>query len=635
MPDHIYHCVNCGAPLTPDDVVIDVSDIAFSGAAEGDYSELHLYVSIDQMESMFSWDEREGKSNIMLLDWIRLLYEQCYDKLDPGTRAKNAEEAYRKYKELLEKQNKQEYSNFLTAIVPGLQDNLSYALTTNCGEDEHCNCTIVRNKNHGYTNVTYPGRPSSSIGIDHRRCPHCYSTLLEKAFLCEHRLVGFIGFDKVGKTCLIAALCKNRKLAAPGSAILLRPGDEPVYAREINRYENGFSLQKTHSNGLTKITPTIHVVGGKRPPCMITFVDIAGEAFSKKKGSFDPEPMVNNFRAISDCSLFIFCTSLAAFETAKDGCMQVSLESFNSYLEEQDRSRKLSPILIAVMQIDEPAKCVDEPKNPEYIGGEYCFTREINQITNLRERAQLRSAVPDAKLRSTLTTEFDGLIKSVETMQYYTPITCSAYGHEPVQQIIVYQDSAELRQRIEEEIAKKHPVQIVVSDITDERKLFETYKKAYGSGCKQVEIVEQLLSEQDVQLLREINAEQKTDGKDSLDTLKDSLCNNSKLSVSPTPRNLHLLYDWMLCMLGEKEIASYTTDIKPLPLMDCRGLSRNEFHINKNEVLAIARMFANPHEYDKKLYSILQESKLLLSIKKHFYLREIAKAGRKDGPLCQ
>ena len=42
MPEHTYHeyhCVNCGAPLTPDDVVYDISGIAFFGALPGDYTQ--------------------------------------------------------------------------------------------------------------------------------------------------------------------------------------------------------------------------------------------------------------------------------------------------------------------------------------------------------------------------------------------------------------------------------------------------------------------------------------------------------------------------------------------------------------------------------------------------------------------
>ena len=192
MPEHTYHeyhCVNCGAPLTPDDVVYDISGIAFFGALPGDYSQFPIYATKEKMETLFSWSEGKGTSIITLFDWISMIYEQCGDKLDPGTRKNDAETAYRTFLELLKKQKEQEeYSigSVEVAVIPGLPDNLSRVLVGNCAEDEICHCTIQYDKQYGYSFLDFAGRTNIASFTDHRCCRQCHSMLLERAFQCDH-----------------------------------------------------------------------------------------------------------------------------------------------------------------------------------------------------------------------------------------------------------------------------------------------------------------------------------------------------------------------------------------------------------------------------------------------------------------
>ena len=79
---YFYDCKGCGALLKPEDIVYDISEIAFFGAAQGDYYRFPLYVSKEKLEQLFTWSEGKGTSNITLRDWILMLYEQHINDMD-------------------------------------------------------------------------------------------------------------------------------------------------------------------------------------------------------------------------------------------------------------------------------------------------------------------------------------------------------------------------------------------------------------------------------------------------------------------------------------------------------------------------------------------------------------------------
>ncbi len=628
MPVFSYHCVNCGALLTPEDIVFDVSAIAFFGALPGDYSRLPIYMTADELAERFTWNDGKGFCNITLKDWISLLYEQCGDQLDPGTREENADAAYLKYHELLKKQKEQEeysFTSYQIAVIPGLPDNLSRILTGNCADEEKCRCTIKFDTQYGYTIVDYAGRTNSTSFTDQRRCRQCHSSLLERAFQCEQTLIGFIGFQKVGKTCLIAALCKHLDYAAPGCQLLLRPSDERLFRRELKRYANGFALKKTATDGQLKVNPTIYMQDGERPARMLTFVVIAGEAFNNDEGRFDPSMMENNFRAIADCSLYVFCTSLSAFETAEFGSMQRSLENFVNHLSRSKEGAAPSPMMIAVMQMDEPTTCIENRKDVPYVDEEYLFGREYNQIYNIRESEQIKNAVSGENGRKLIDRRLQSFLASVSALLYNTPITCSAYGRQPVSQIVVFKDSDYINREIKAAILAKRPVQIIVSDFSGGDALYETYQNAYGDQKELVEIIRKGYDD----------ADPSEDGKlsEAADLYGEQAYDTSMLRFSPKPRNMELLYHWMMRMIGEMEIPSRSGDKTPLAAADLRGLSLKEFHTGETEVQAIARMFVNPHKFDRKLYKISQSPPFVAKLQKHAYLSEMEKAKAKGEPL--
>lgn len=626
MPDHSYHCVNCGALLTPEDVVYDISGIAFFGALPGDYSQFPIYASKEKMETLFSWSEGKGTSSISLREWIGMLYEQRADKLDPGTRKEDADTAYETFHTLLNRQKEQEqyaFSSVEVAIVPGLPDNLSRILTGNCGEDEVCRCTIQFDAQYGYSIVDYAGRSNKTSFSDHRCCKQCHSMLLERAFQCEQTLVGFIGFQQVGKTCLIAALCKYLDYAAPGSQLLLRDCEERAFKREMKKYQNGFSLKQTASDGHTKINPTIYLEDGERPARMLTFVDIAGEAFNNDEGKFDPSLMENNFRAIADCSLYIFCTSLAAFEAADFGSMQKSLGNFINHLSRTGERSAPSPIMVAVMQMDGPTNCVENRKDVPYLE-EYLYSREYNQIYNIRESDQLKAAIPGEWERKIIDKRLQSFLSSVNAMLYYTSVTCSAYGRQPVDQIFIQHDTDSIQRSIQTAIRMKQPWQIVFSGSAEHDILYRKYQEAFGMYPEIIEIIRQ-------------NENQGSTGQPEQteinDRISDQAIESSSLRFKPNPRNIGLIFDWIMRMIGEREIPSRSRDKAPLPPMDCRHLSSRDYHTNEMEVQVIARMFVNPHKYDIRLYRIAQSPGLLAGFQKRHYLAEVSKVKSNGEPL--
>ncbi|MEA4940083.1 MAG: hypothetical protein VB091_10910 [Christensenella sp.] len=628
MPEHTYHeyhCVNCGAPLTPDDVVYDISGIAFFGALPGDYTQFPIYATKEKMETLFSWNEGKGTSIITLFDWISMIYEQCRSNLDTGTWAKDAEPAYRMYLEMLEKQRKQESYSITSveaAIIPGLPDNLSRILVSNCAEEEVSHCTISYDEENGYRILKYAHIEDVKSFTDHRRCRQCHAMLLERAFQCEQTLIGFIGFQNVGKTCLIAALCKYLEYAEPGSQLLLRDGENQSFRRELKRYQNGFSLKQTNIRGINKVNPTIYLENGERPTRMLTLVDISGEAFNNDEGRFDPSLMENNFRAIAECSQYVFCTSLFAFEEADFGSMQRSLGNFISHITRTKTRAKPSPILVAVMQMDEQTICAENRKDVPYLD-DYLFSREYNQIYNVRESEQLKAAYPNEAVRRAIDNRLQSFLASVNATLYYTPITCSAYGRHPVDQTVFKREDTSIRRKIDTALKLGNPMQIVIQASEEADILYERYQQAFGSHTDTIEIIKQSMDEGDSSAAADY-AQRSED---------IQLVENSPLRFAPNPRNINLIYDWIMRMIGELEIPARSKDKAPLPANSCQQLSVQDYHTSETDVQTIARMFVNPHKYDKIFYKIIQEPSFIAGIHKRNYFAQIAKAQSAGQPL--
>ncbi len=617
MPDHSYHCVNCGALLTPDDVVYDISGIAFFGAKPDDYSQFAIYATKEKMETLFTWNDGKGSSNITLYDWISMIYEQCDRVLDPGTRKSDAETAYRTFLDLLSKQKEQqEYviGSAEVAIIPGLPDNLSRILVGNCAEEEVCRCIISYDEEKGYRIRKYAHIDDVKSFTDHRRCRQCHAMLLECAFQCEQTLIGFIGFQNVGKTCLIAALCKYLEYAAPGSQLLLRDGEDTSFRRELKRYQYGFSLKQTNIMGINKVNPTIFLEDGERPTRMLTLVDISGEAFNNDEGRFDPSLMENNFRAIAECSLYVFCTSLFAFEEADFGSMQRSLGNFISHITRTKAKAKPGPILVAVMQMDEHTNCVENRKDAPYLD-DYLFSREYRQIYNVRESEQLKAVYPNEAVRKVIDRRLQSFLASVNATLYYTPITCSAYGRHPVDQTVVKKDDASIHRKIDVAVKLRNPMQIVIQPTDDADAIYERYQQAYGSHTDTIEIIKQ--SKEAGDHLATVDYAQRSED--------IQLVEGSPLRFTPNPRNINLIFDWIMRMIGEREIPARSKDKVPLPANSCQQLSVRDYHTNETEIHTIARMFVNPHKYDRIFYGILQEPPLLSGIHRRRYLAKIAK----------
>lgn len=640
MPDYSYHCVNCGALLTPEDIVYDISGIAFFGALSGDYSQFPIYATKAKMETLFAWSDGRGKSSISLQDWITMLYEQCGDQLDP-TRAKDAKDAYDKYKALLKEQLAQQNDGvgyYQNAVIPGLPDNLSRVLVNNCGKEEVSHCVIELSDSYGYIVLDGPDY------VDWRRCKSCHSTILKHAFECQQTLIGLIGFQKVGKTCLIAALCEYLRVHAPGSRLLLRPCDKS-FDRERLRYANGFPLKKTTPDGQTTINPTIYIKYESRPAIMLTFVDIAGEAFNNKDGEFDPSMMENNFRAIKECSLFIYCTTLAAFEMDDFKKMEDSFDTFKRHIENNGDQRKLSPMLVAVMQIDDPLSSGIDEKKPPYVSDEYLYQREYEQIRKIADSKQFKSIAINDRYRDDIMMRLISFLDCVKGMTYFTPITCSAYGKPPVEQIVVYRDSPSIRQAIEAFIRLERPTQIVIRDAsknqnTNGETLFESYQAKYGQNSSLVEVVDREMDERETQqywdALSQENDKEIYNLNWRFQSKDEDIVRNSPLKFTPEPRNMSYIYEWIMRMIGEMDIPSRTKSKVPIPEMDCRQLRLNDVHTDDNEIQAIARMFANPNDSDRNLYGCIQDSRGLFKvIKKNYYLAKAEHAKRDSSQKTQ
>jgi hypothetical protein len=86
-------------------------------------------------------------------------------------------------------------------------------------------------------------------------------------------------------------------------------------------------------------------------------------------------------------------------------------------------------------------------------------------------------------------------------------------------------------------------------------------------------------------------------------------------------------------MIGEREIPARSKDKAPLPANSCQHLSVQDYHTNETDVQTIARMFVNPHKYDRILYRIIQEPAIIAGIHRRNYFAKIAKAQPAGEPL--
>lgn len=570
----VYYCVNCGERLTRDDLLYDISAIIFYGAREEDYAGLHVLIDGDTLQLMAN-QTVTGYAHLTAENAIKLLYLQQQNNLDVNTVATDGSAAYLQYKAEIEKAQDGVPAGPGGPQVPGLSKALSERIRNNfpAGENGLCLFRLRLDDSYGYR-FKMLGQDREQIE-DFRRCGKCRSTLLSEAFRHPHILIGIVGFQKVGKTCLIAALCDELCRRGNGE-LLLRAGDNR-FRMQMERFRNGFELDKTASDGTNVTNPTILLADENMGGLMLTFADISGESFNNEDGVFDPGMMVNNFKAITNCSLYIFCAALSTFEEAQYGEMHLSFRSFISHI--TNATQKMPPSMLALLQIDEQVRGgAARSAGSGAIHQEYLFEKEYRQIDNLAYSADLQARY-GPQLQA-FAERMVSLRQFLSSMMYLTPITCSAYGRQPVKETALVHETDKLYETVlnsvDEDVADGRQIRVVAPD------------DAVFAHCK-----EKNWPEDAVELVHR-------------DSIREIPYSASPIRFTSQPRNLGSISNWVRYMIGRKRIPARLQDEAALAPLDCCDLSIFEYHFESDdEVRAVARLFCNPHEYDKEAYRLL------------------------------
>lgn len=435
-----YCCAACGRELTPGKYDIDLSPLAFLGMLKGQsHARKPIYISETQLESLIECGKRnEGIVEMSMEALLDYAYSEENQQWLEDSKT-NAEDALKVFKEILETRRKakdkakggdeDEENSFaldflkkrkaiddsddeINRCIPGFTKNMTAQVINNFPEGV-ARFKLESHEEYGirFSHLSYTGLAKNGAGTG-RRCPYCKAKILPDAFKKTQYLVGVVGFQKVGKSCLISALC-NTLLNTGKAATLEMPQEtwKVEYAAEIERYRKGYVLSKTASSGVNTYNPSV-----VEENAIWTFVDVPGEAIQDPQtGDFNIDAVLNRFKSILCCDAYIFCASYEMVaQESEQGQMISVFKSLLSNLENQGR-----PILFALTQEDEKirdngigTKLADSGTLKNCLHAKYLYYKETKFLLDKHR-----------KLR--------GILETLAKDCYLTAITCSAYGFEP------------------------------------------------------------------------------------------------------------------------------------------------------------------------------------------------------------
>lgn len=443
-----YCCAKCGAELKKNDYVVNLAPVFFMGMDE-QYRTVPVYVSEKELicllkegivnedgytelkitpEKFLSYAYGEG--NREYLEGNKTSFEQALESLEIKLGLRSAEEEPIE-EEIDEKDDEEEgYNPFgsnsasrkTTGVdspegdpcIPGFTEAMSAQVVANFAKGS-MDVRLKRDGEYGikFSNLSYSGKDKNGAG-DGSRCPYCKGKILKGAHHKPQLLVGVVGFQKVGKSCLIAALCdlllKNQS-ASPELAMPEKTWEE-AYKKELEKYRRGCTVDKTAEDGTNTYNPSVitnHAIW--------TFVDVPGEAIQDpESGKFNILAVENRFKSITRCDAYIFCASFGAISKESNyGEMTSVFASLLNNVENKGR-----PVLFVLTQEDEKITddmsikpLAEDGALKNCVHASYIYYKETKFVLEKHDRLQ-------------------GILGVLAANNYLTAITCSAYGHEPI-----------------------------------------------------------------------------------------------------------------------------------------------------------------------------------------------------------
>lgn len=440
-----YHCVTCGQEIKEKEMLVPLAYMALDGTTDGIKLRNRLYITKKQLLALISRVDRKTECQYLTM---KELLEFAYTKLNrselvnPAPSAKEAYETYRKTyaaameelreagerkREGLRELTGEEEEDGDTALedawekvqIPGFNEGQVRQLCENF-PDGVCYCRMSLRKGYGF--AFQLNRPGCLENITPSFiCPHCLKEICDCAFETRQIMVGFAGFQKVGKSCLIMAL-SNYLLEHGG--VLKIPNDdaEKLFLRQYRAYRAGLTLEKTFIVGNNLYNPSVLL-----DDILWSFVDIPGGAIfdDSKDHSFNPSKIIKDpkFQAILHCDTYILCT--CGKDIADPVMRTKTMDIFSRFLQYVGISRAEDagasdgqgadvrfPVILTLAQLDEntAVRNVRRADRVPYNMDQYRFKREysVMMANNMRH-----------------------VIDSLTSLCYVTPISTSAYGFQP------------------------------------------------------------------------------------------------------------------------------------------------------------------------------------------------------------
>ena len=443
-----YHCVACGQEVKEDEMLVPLAYMALDGATAGVMLRNHLYITKQRLAELIERvDKNTGCQYVTMQELIEIAYSKL-NRRDLVNAAPSAQEAYQTYKEtyddamkeLLEARKEKEEKlaelgeeddeddddlaledAWEKVEIPGFNQSQVRQLCENF-PDGVCSCYMNMAKGYGLEfKLDRPGtfkRNTPSF-----LCPHCLMEVCDCAFEKKQIMIGFVGFQDVGKSCLIMAL-SNYLLEIGATLKIPSPDKEKLFTKQYRNYRAGLTLMKTQAEqgSQTLYSPSVLI-----DDILWTFVDVPGDTIfdETQSTSFDPVKLSKDprFQAILHCDTYILCTRSVDIEDPLTRTK--TMDVFSRFLQYASDARNemasfaagkqteiLFPVILTLAQLDEntAARNLSQKDLILYNMDQYRYKREYSVM---------------------MANGMGNIIDNLKTLCYFTPISTSAYGFEP------------------------------------------------------------------------------------------------------------------------------------------------------------------------------------------------------------
>ena len=656
MGKYTYHCVSCGETLHEESVLTSLSELVFNGALEDVIGSVPpIYITKDELQRLSSRkkkcpDDDRDANYITMEELFWYVFRNRDDITSEQERKRQADGAFKRYAETyrIAKEKREQAASAATAAaatamlrssrsddddsddgyrdnrrsrqtkahvksfwndveMPGIDARLKDQVIANF---EDGTCYFDLDLMEGFAYKYQMQRAGKKAGVCEKfYCPHCKNEVADNAFKCRQVLIGLVGAQSTGKTCLITAMA-NDMLKSGGIVDIPNKTNKKRFGEDLARYRMGFRVAKT--DAVKVATVNLNNPSVLQNEILYTFIDIPGDKIlNPNTGEIDIKALVAEakFNAILHCDAYLLCARVNDVQNdSVRGTTILALQKFvQAAGDQRSKERRKNPelgdeliefpILLTFTQLD--GERVTSAPNKEdgvpYIMQEYLprYKKEYNIMW-----ANGLDLIKDFS----------------QNRFYYTPISSSAYGFDPKPAEFAYcfdecllpsyrRPEEEIRQNYWEKRHKEaypNKDDYLLDYAIKEYHADVEALRAYGYDISDIAAA----CNMDDAALRKCGLQPSdiTGKQDVINTIKERI--EKKIQAQFHPRNLDLLLSWVKMILGlepncEKQDRSRVT-------ADWLDFDRNETHLDDNRCMAVAQLFCNPTKQDVEWYTTLK-----------------------------